>query len=358
MTTANAHSVLAEIQGHAGVLTLNRPEALNALNLDMVRLLTQALDTWRADDAVRLVIIRGAGERGLCAGGDIVSLYEDALRRGTDGAVFWKEEYELVHAISTYPKPVVALMEGIVLGGGIGLSAHASHRIVTDNSRIGMPEVGIGYSPDVGGSYLLSRHVLGRHLAYTGQHVGAAEALAVGIADTFVPRERLPELVAALADAGTCDVIPTFTAAPAEPAFGGNAAEMEQVYAVGEVEEILAALDELSADGAERADGAVESAWAGKAAAKIRAASPLGVKVTEESLRRGATMDLAQALTSEFWMSLNMQRDPEFAEGIRAQVIDKDRQPRWQHASLADVGDVTGYFAPLPGYTAPEFSRA
>lgn len=349
MTNANEKSVLADIQGHAGVLTLNRPEALNALNLDMVRLLTQALERWRNDDAVRLVIIRGAGERGLCAGGDIVSLYEDALRRGTDGAVFWKEEYELVHAISTYSKPVVALMEGIVLGGGIGLSAHASHRIVTDNSRIGMPEVGIGYSPDVGGSYLLSRHVLGRHLAYTGQHVGAAEALEVGIADTFVPRERLPELVAALADAGTCDVISTFAAAPAAPAFDGHAAEMEKVYTAGGVEEILAAADARSAAGAE---------WAGKAAAKIRAASPLGVKVTEESLRRGATMDLAQALTSEFWMSLNMQRDPEFAEGIRAQVIDKDRQPRWQHASLADVGDVTGYFEPLPGYTAPEFSRA
>lgn len=347
MNAVTAPSVIADIQGRAGVLTLNRPEALNALNLDMVRLLTQALEQWRADDAVSLVIIRGAGERGLCAGGDIVSLYEDALRRGTDGAVFWKEEYELVHAISTYPKPVVALMEGIVLGGGIGLSAHASHRIVTDNSRIGMPEVGIGYSPDVGGSFLLSRHVLGRHLAYTGQHVGAAEALEVGIADTFVPRERLPELVAALADAGTTDPIASFVAVPAGPAFDGNAAEMEKVYAAGGVEEILAALD-----------GAAGSEWAGKAAAKIRAASPLGVKVTEESLRRGATMDLAQALTSEFWMSLNMQRDPEFAEGIRAQVIDKDRKPRWRHASLADVDDVTGYFEPLPGYTAPEFSRA
>lgn len=325
------NEIIHEIRGHAGVITLNRPKAINALNQTMIDKMTAVLKDWQDDDRVALVILRGAGERGLCAGGDVAALYHDALEGGTAGAHFWKTEYELNYLISTYPKPYVALMEGIVLGGGIGVSAHASHRIVSEDSRIGMPEVGIGYSPDAGGSYLLSRAAdrLGRHLAYTAIHVGAAEAIDTGFADYFVPKKRLDALVEKLVESGNAADVENFTD-EVGPGFGDDRAEMVEVYAAETAEETLARLQDLAATGD-------EGHWAAKAAKRMGLNSPLGIRVTEESLNRNASMSFAETLTQEFWMSVNMQKHKEFVEGIRAQIVDKDRNPSWEYESVGAV---------------------
>ena len=224
--------LLSRVEGRAGVITLNRPKALNALTQGMIDEMTRVLTEWADDDAVDLVILRGAGERGLCAGGDIAYLYND-VGDGRNAARFWKTEYELNSLIKHYPKPYVAIMNGIVLGGGIGVSAHGSYRIVTDDSRIGMPEVSIGYSPDVGGSHLLAHAPdnVGKHLGFTGLHVGAAEAIEVGLADAFVPEKALEGLVDELARTGDVSVIAGAATEP-EGGFGDARAEMAQVYSL------------------------------------------------------------------------------------------------------------------------------
>ncbi|MEL4358227.1 MULTISPECIES: enoyl-CoA hydratase/isomerase family protein [unclassified Luteococcus] len=337
-TDAPEPEVLTEVRGKAGVITLNRPKAMNALNQNMVDVLAQVLEQWRDDDQVSLVILAGAGERGLCAGGDVVSLYRDALANGTDGAKFWADEYALNLVISNYPKPYVAIMNGIVLGGGIGVSAHGSHRIVTDDTRVGMPETGIGFVPDVGGSHLLT-HVpshLGTHLALTGQHVGPGEAIECGLADVYVPQDQLATLVEQLCETGDAGLVQGF-AQPAPTGFAAEHDDVEQVYSQETVEEILAALDELGQD------------WAADAAKRIRRNSPLALKVTLESLRRAKGQSLAEALDTEFRVSVNMQRGHEFVEGVRAQLVDKDRNPQWQPATLDEVGPdgVAAVFAPI-----------
>lgn len=312
-----------EVRGQVGILTLDRLKALNALDQDMIYALQEQLYAWANDPEVKAVLVRGAGEKGLCAGGDVASLYHDAKQGGSEGAEFWKSEYELNYLISEYPKPYVALMHGIVLGGGVGVSAHGDYRIVTDDSRVGMPEVGIGYSPDAGGSYLLSKTDLGKHLAYTASHVGAAEAIATGFADYYVPQDKLEEFVEEFIKTADPEVVKNYAAEPA-PAFDGNADEIAQAYSGDSVEDNLHALDEL----AEKND---DEHWAAKAAKRIRRNSPLGVKVTQQALKQNQGKSLAAVLEQEFWMSINMQRHPEFVEGIRAQIIDKDRKPNWTY---------------------------
>lgn len=320
-------SVLVSKEGRAGIITLNRPKALNALNLEMIRAMTRTLKEWESDDSIALVIVRGAGDRALCAGGDIAALYADAEL----GPVFFKEEYELNHLIASYPKPYVPLMKGIVLGGGVGVSSHGSHRIVTDSTRLGMPEVGIGFAPDAGGSYVLAQSPdrLGRHLAYTSVHVGAAEAIDLGFADYYVTDDQLDDVVEALASTGDAEGIKKFASDPGE-SFAGDRAEMVDVYSADSVEETLNRLHEL-------AEKESEEHWAAKAAKKIRNHPPLSLKVTELLLERASVGTLAEALTTEYWMSLNMRTDGDFLEGVRAQIIEKDRNPKWSHSSLEDV---------------------
>lgn len=320
-------SVLVSKEGRAGIITLNRPKALNALNLEMIRAMTRTLKEWESDDSIALVIVRGAGDRALCAGGDIAALYADAEL----GPVFFKEEYELNHLIASYPKPYVPLMKGIVLGGGVGVSSHGSHRIVTDSTRLGMPEVGIGFAPDAGGSYVLAQSPdrLGRHLAYTSVHVGAAEAIDLGFADYYVTDDQLDDVVEALASTGDVEEIKKFASDPGE-SFAGDRAEMVDVYSADGVEETLNRLHEL-------AEKESEEHWAAKAAKKIRNHPPLSLKVTELLLERASVGTLAEALTTEYWMSLNMRTDGDFLEGVRAQIIEKDRNPKWSHSSLEDV---------------------
>ena len=334
--------VLVERAGALGRLTLNRPRAINALNHSMVRILAAALVDWESDDAVRTVLLSGAGDRGLCAGGDIVAIYT-AVRDGRDDAVrFWADEYALDAAIARYPKPHVALMDGLVLGGGIGLSAHGGIRVVTERTRIGMPEVSIGFFPDVGGTYLLARSPgqLGTHLGLTGGTGSGADAIALGFADHFVPSERLPELAAALETRGADDVIAEFAIEPPPSELLAQRPWIDELYAGDDPEAIV-----------ERLAGSPEPA-AQEAAATIRSKSPTSVAVTLAALRRAAALDsLEAALDQDFRVATRISRGTEVIEGIRAQVIDKDRNPRWSPATLAGVtaAVVEEYFAPLAG---------
>lgn len=332
--------VLVERNGQLGHLILNRPQAMNALNHAMVKAVAQALDEWEADDGVATVLISGAGERGLCAGGDIVSIYHDARTGGNSSEQFWRDEYHLNARIRRYPKPIVTLMDGVVLGGGVGISAHASHRIVTERSRIGMPETGIGFVPDVGGTYLLAQAPgeLGTHAGLTGSMVSGADAIAMGLASHYVDSAVLPTLVAELAERNVSSVVGRYGQAPPESELAQAHWWIDDAYASDDAGTIL---ERLARVGDPSATAAGET---------IAAKSPTAVTVTLEALRRArAVSSLEEALNQELRVSLRALRWPDFAEGIRAQLVDKDRNPQWSPASLAQVPDevVSGAFADL-----------
>ncbi|MEU9301975.1 enoyl-CoA hydratase/isomerase family protein [Streptomyces sp. NPDC048269] len=333
-------TVLFDIEGRTGVVTLNRPKALNALTHPMVLRIDEALTGWAQDPAVQQVLIRGAGERGLCAGGDIRAIHDDARAGNTASADFWRDEYRLNARIARYPKPYIALMDGIVMGGGVGVSAHGRVRVVTERSRVAMPETGIGFVPDVGGTWLLGRAPgrLGTHLALTGSAVGAADALLCGLADHFVPAGRLPELTAGLAAAPVHEVLARYAATPPPGDLADRRAWIDHCYAADTVEEIV---DRLLGQGEPAAKEAAET---------ILAKSPTALKVTLAALRRAAALgSLEPVLAQEFRVSCNALASPDLVEGIRAQVVDKDRRPRWSPPALADVADadVERFFAPL-----------
>lgn len=330
--------IRSEIRGNAGIITLDRPKALNALSHEMALDMERILEDWRDDDTVQLVIVRGAGDRGLCAGGDVAALREDALAGGHAGADFWRDEYRLNLLISQYPKPYVAIMNGIVLGGGVGISAHGSHRVVTPSTRLGMPETGIGFCPDVGGSWLLGHAPdhLGLHYGLTGIHEGGAQAIEAGLADYLVKDEDIEALIADLCETGVVGDVEKH-AVEVAVGFGPRRAEMARIYGADSVEEILELLDAQGED------------WSTDAAKRIRRNSPLALKVTLESIRRARELTLADALRQEYRVSCHMQQNPDFAEGVRAQIIDKDRQPKWNPATLDEVTPdmVDAAFAPL-----------
>ncbi|MEU3275361.1 enoyl-CoA hydratase/isomerase family protein [Saccharomonospora sp. NPDC006951] len=326
---------------HSGIgrIILNRPRALNALTHDMVRAITSHLDHWREDPAVRAVAVDGAGDRGLCAGGDIRSIYDDARAGGTASLGFWADEYRMNATIAAYPKPYLAIMDGLVMGGGVGVSAHGSHRVVTDRSRIAMPEVGIGFVPDVGGTYLLSRAPgeLGTHAALTATQLSGADAIHCGLADHYVPANRLPDLFDALA-ANTPDAAIASVADPSPPSpLAAESTWINHCYTADSVEEILGRLR----DGGETAVAAAKT---------IEGKSPTALKVALRALRTAATLpDLETVLAQEYRISRHAFASPEFTEGIRAQIVDKDRSPRWSPATLPEVDDnlVDAYFADL-----------
>ncbi|MFD9567857.1 enoyl-CoA hydratase/isomerase family protein [Streptomyces sp. NPDC059994] len=328
---AEAEHVLLAIRGRAAHLTLNRPRALNALTHAMVRRIGEALSAWEHDPAVETVVLTGAGERGLCAGGDIRAIHEDARSGGTASADFWRDEYRLNARIARWSKPYVAVMDGIVMGGGVGISAHGNVRIVTERSRVAMPETGIGFVPDVGGTYLLSRAPgeLGTHLALTGAPVGAADALLCGLADHYIPSSQLPALLDELTTSPVREALPHHTRRPPPP--GELAAHREWIdhcYAADTVEEIV---DRLLTTGIQEAKETAET---------ILTKSPTSLKVTLKALRRARELaTLEEVLTQEYRISCAALTSPDLIEGIRAQVIDKDREPRWSPGSLAEVGD-------------------
>ncbi|MER7734815.1 enoyl-CoA hydratase/isomerase family protein [Streptomyces erythrochromogenes] len=334
------HDVLVRTEGRAGFITLNRPKALNALSHPMVLRIEEALAAWTDDLSVELVVIEGAGDRGLCAGGDIRAIYEDARTGGTASADFWRDEYRLNALIARYPKPYAALMDGIVMGGGVGVSAHGSVRIVTERSRVAMPETGIGFVPDVGGTYLLALAPgeLGTHLALTGAPVGAADALLCGLADHFVPSSALPALAREL----TADSVHAVLERHVGEAPAGELASarewIDHCYAADTAEEIVA---RLLASGIPAAKAAADT---------LAAKSPTAVKVTLAALRRARRLGpLEKVLEQEYRISCAALASHDLVAGIRAQVIDKDRDPRWSPAALEDVtpAAVERFFAPL-----------
>ncbi len=331
MTTIDdsGSDVLVGRHGRLGQIVLNRPRALNALTLSMVVSVHAALDGWAQDDDVEAVLITGAGERGLCAGGDVVSVRELAMTEGPAAAArFWTAEYAMNLAIAEYPKPVIALMDGIVLGGGIGVSAHGSVRIVTDRSRIGMPETGIGFFPDVGATYLLSRAPgeTGTHLALTGSMIDGADAITAGLADVFVPGADLAALVEDLGQREWSEAVARFAVTPPPSALAAARAWIDEAYAVDSVEEILTKLQTRPEPDARAA------------AETILTRSPTSLKVTLRALREARAMPgLREVLTAEHRLADRFTVGHDFAEGVRAQLVDKDRSPQWQPARLADV---------------------
>ncbi|MFF9020339.1 enoyl-CoA hydratase/isomerase family protein [Streptomyces eurythermus] len=336
-----AEPVLLRTEGRAAYLTLNRPEALNALNHVMVRRIDQALTAWERDPAVETVVITGAGERGLCAGGDIRAVHDDARDGdGTASAAFWRDEYHLNARIARYPKPYVAVMDGIVMGGGVGVSAHGDVRVVTERSRIAMPETGIGFVPDVGGTHLLGRAPgeLGTHLALTGTQIGAGDALLCGLADHYLPYEAVPAFLADLAARPVADALARHEQRPPRGTLTDQRAWIDACYTAGTVEEIVA---RLSAHGGPEAKEAAET---------LLAKSPTSLKVTLAAIRRARRLgSLERVLDQEYRVSCAALDSPDLVEGVRAQIIDKDRRPRWSPATLAEVtdADVERFFAPL-----------
>ncbi|GAA3399052.1 enoyl-CoA hydratase/isomerase family protein [Streptomyces roseoviridis] len=343
--------VLVHTEGRAGFLTLNRPRAINALTHAMVRRIDDALTRWEHDPAVTTVVLRGAGERGLCAGGDIRAIHDDARAGGTASVAFWRDEYRLNARIARWPKPYVAFMDGIVMGGGVGVSGHGSVRIVTERSRIAMPETGIGFVPDVGGTRLLSHAPgeLGTHLALTGAQAGAADALLTGLADHYVPSAALPALADDLTRLPAAEAVARH-ARPAPPGeLAARRSWIDTCYAAGTVEEIIGRLT----------DSGVPEAK--ETATHLLTRSPTALKATLAALRRARALDSLEAtLNMEFRLSCAALSSPDLVEGIRAQVVDKDRAPRWSPPTLDGVTEraTERWFAPQPtgelGLTAPE----
>ncbi|MFC9740856.1 enoyl-CoA hydratase/isomerase family protein [Streptomyces noursei] len=346
--TGSDDPVLLTREGRTARITLNRPRAVNALTHSMVDRIDAALTACEADPAVAAVVLTGAGERGLCAGGDIRAIYEDARARGTASAAFWRAEYRLNARIARYPKPYVAVMDGIVMGGGVGLSAHGNVRLVTERSQIAMPETGIGFVPDVGGTYLLglAPGELGTHLALTGTAIGAADALLCGLADHFVPSGRLADLLADLTTTEVWDALERHVRQPPPGELARERAWIDTCYRADTVEEIV---DRLRAHPAPAAARAAET---------LSRKSPTALKVTLAAVRRARHLGpLERVLEQEYRISCAALSTPDLVEGIRAQVIDKDRTPKWSPGTLAEVGaaDVERFFASPepPGPDAP-----
>ncbi|ART68545.1 3-hydroxyisobutyryl-CoA hydrolase [Mycobacterium dioxanotrophicus] len=329
--------ILVNVRNGVGILTLNRPKAINSLNEGMVAGMAAALDAWEHDENVHTVLLTGAGERGLCAGGDVVALYHSAKAGGADARRFWYDEYRLNARIGSYPKPYVALMDGIVMGGGVGVAAHGSIRVVTDSTKMAMPEVGIGFIPDVGGTYLLSRApgALGLHAALTGAPFSGADAIAMGFADHYVPHDSLAEFTEAVVNDGVEHALAAHAVEPPASPLLAQRDWIDTCYAGDTVADIVAALRERDAGT--------------DAANLISTRSPVSLAVALEAVRRAAKLDtLEEVLQQEYRTSCASVRSHDFVEGIRAQLVDKDRNPQWSPASIAEVtqADVDAYFVP------------
>ncbi|MYU22003.1 3-hydroxyisobutyryl-CoA hydrolase [Streptomyces sp. SID8352] len=314
--------VIGIVRGGVGWLVLNRPRAINAIDAEMIDAVRVRLDAWAVDDAVTGVVIGGAGDRGFCGGGDIRAMHA-AIARDTDGfAAVLARQYSLDLVISAYPKALVTILDGIVLGGGVGLGSHAAMRVVTERTRIGMPEARIGFSPDAGGTYLLGRAPgrTGEHLAATAGTMGAADAIYTGFADAYVPAASLPKLITLLERAGGppfAEVVAKLAEDPGEPALRAAREWIDECYAGHDAGDIVVALRERGEPDAQRA------------AQEIEGNSPLSVDVALRAVRAARKDTLERALRRELEVSRVMLRTEDIREGIRAQVIDKDRNPAW-----------------------------
>ena len=318
-------TVIARQHGRIGRIVLNRPRALNALDPGMIAAVSQALDKWRTDPAIHAVVIEGAGGRAFCAGGDVRAVREAVLAgRHDEIEQFFAEEYALNLAIARYPKPYVALIDGICMGGGIGLSIHGSVRIASERAVFAMPETGIGLFPDVGATYALPRlrGVAGMWLGLTGARVTGPDAVHLGIATHFVPSEAMAQLPDALAADGMAAVADFAEPPPAA------STPMGQIQCFG-AESVVAIIGRLQALG---------TPWAAEALAQLAAGSPAAIHRTFDAIGAGARLTLEDALQAELALTRTATRHPDFAEGVRAMLIDKDRTPRWADAPVTSPG--------------------
>jgi enoyl-CoA hydratase len=333
-------------EGSAGVIRLNRPKAINAVTLEMSLGIDAALDRFESDPAIAVVLLEGAGERGLCAGGDIRGLYDSSRAGGDLGKIFWRQEYIMNARIAKFPKPYIAFMDGLVMGGGVGLSAHARHRVVTERTKLAMPEVGLGFFPDVGGTWLLSRSPgeIGTYFGLTGQTMNGPDAIHARFADAVVPASRLPALREVLTGIrpGTASgevktLIDGFATGETEGPVAAMQADIDRWFSHDRMEDILAALE---GDGSQFAQSTLKA---------LNEKSPRGMVVALKLLRLGRrSSSLKQCLVREYRAALEVFRSDDFREGVRAAVIDKDRNPRWSPSRVEDV---------TPGMLAPYFAE-
>jgi enoyl-CoA hydratase len=354
MIDGAAEEIQLRRAGGIATLTINRPRALNALTLENYRRFAPALADWAEDPAVRAVILRGAGGRAFCAGGDVRAVYEAG--RGITGdprltQVFFREEYRLIREIHRFPKPYIAIVDGITMGGGAGISINGACRIATERTLFAMPETAIGLFPDVGATRFLNRCPgrIGRYLGLTGARLAAADALYCGFATHFVRQDRIDALSRGLAGISwqkdrefdqAAALIAEFAADPGPPPLAALRPVIDGCFSADAIEPILDALAAVTGDTVE---------WAAATRAGLLEKSPTSLKVTLRQLVDGCLFDLEEALVLEYRLTQHFMNASDFYEGVRAVLIDKDQKPRWQPATLADVSDaaVEAYFAPL-----------
>jgi enoyl-CoA hydratase len=346
MADRSEPEILFDRRGAAAIVTLNRPQALNALTRTMIRQLRAKLDAWRDDPAVSRVVVIAAGERAFSAGGDLREIYDlGRAGRYSEALAFFREEYELNAVIKGFHKPYIALIDGIVMGGGVGISVHGSHRVAGERFLFAMPEVGIGFFPDVGGTWFLPRLAgeIGTYCALSCERLKVADAVRAGVATHHVPAARHSELLDALCGSAPVDSI---IARFAQPVGEGDAfarrSEIDRLFASAAVEDILAALDA-------QATGGVNAEWAARAAKAMRMMAPLSLKIALAQIRRGRNWSFAQCMQAEFRIVSRILLGHDFYEGVRAVIIDKDNQPRWRPERLSDVSpaEIERHFAAI-----------
>lgn len=329
------------IVGHAGRITLTRPKALNALSYDMCAAIEAALDAWRDDDAVRLIVMDAEGDRAFCAGGDIAEIYRTGLKGDYDYARgFWRDEYRMNAKMFEFPKPVVSLMQGFVMGGGVGIGCHGSHRVVGETTKMSMPECGIGLIPDVGGTLLLARAPgrLGEYLGVTGARMGPADALLAEFADYFVPEADWPALIAKLEETGDWTAVDRAAQTPPGGTLAAMAEDINRNFGGETIGDILRALKHDNTDFAR----ATEQVLARN--------SPLSMACTVEMVHRSRSTDtIRTALSLEYRYTYRALEHSDFLEGVRAAIIDKDKSPKWRHANAEVVRgtEVSSILMPL-----------
>jgi len=340
--------ILFERRGCAGIVTLNRPKALNAVTLGMVRALAGQLAAWAADPAVARVVVRSASERAFSAGGDVRAMHDlGRAGRVEEALTFWREEYILNAAIKRYPKPYIALIDGIVMGGGAGISIHGSHRVAGDSFLFAMPEGAIGLFPDIGATWFLSRMPgeTGLWCALTGGRLGPEDGAAAGLASHRVPSARFDAVLAALcADRPVDETLAAFAVPVQDGPVLRRRDVIDAAFAQGEVEDILAALDRFAAGEGDAA------AFARESAAMIRANSPTTMRIALAQIRQGRQLDFESCMRLEYRIVSRVVREHDFYEGVRAMLVDKDKAPRWNPPRLDAIppSGVSRYFAPLP----------
>ncbi|MFG6498406.1 enoyl-CoA hydratase/isomerase family protein [Sulfitobacter sp. 1A13191] len=327
--------------GRAGRITLTRPKALNALSYDMCIAIEKAIDAWRDDPEVAVVVLGAEGEKAFCAGGDVAQLYQT----GKEGDYafarqFWADEYRLNNKLDGYPKPVISFMQGFTMGGGVGIGCHGSHRVVGETSKIAMPECGIGLVPDVGGTLLLAQAPgrMGEYLGLTGARMGPADVLHAGFADYFIPEDQWPELIAQLEENGDPFILDRAATTPPPSRLAEVQDEVDHLFAPENLEKIEATFS-IS-----------ESAFAAETLKTLRRNSPLSMACTLEMLRRlrGPGIGMVPALQQEYRFTARSLEKGDFIEGVRAAIVDKDRSPNWQHADWnVPQADVEAMLAPL-----------